>query len=55
MIRKRAIDSRDGIYLSLLDQKRNPDHCRASHHYETMAFSGYLSETIKMGALDLRL
>ena len=48
-------DSRDGIYfIPAASEEESPIIVGQSHHYETMAFSGYLSETIKMGALDLR-
>jgi len=48
-------DSRDGIYfIPAASEEESPIIVGQSHHYETMAFSAFLSETIKMGALDLR-
>ena len=50
-----APDSRDGIYfIPAATDEESPTIVGQSHHYETMAFSGFLSETIKMGAVDLR-
>ena len=48
-------DSRDGIYFipAELDGE-SPTIVGQSHHYETMAFSGFLSESIKIGSLNIR-
>ena len=57
MIKRRetAPDSRDGIYfIPAVTNEESPTIVGQSHHYETMAFSAFMSETIKMGALDLR-
>jgi len=48
-------DSRDGVYfLPAESEEDSPIIVGQSHHYETMAFSGFLSETINIGSLDIR-
>ena len=48
-------DSRDGIYyIPALSEEESPTIVGQSHHYETMAFSAFLSENINMGSLDFR-
>ena len=50
-----APDSRDGIYfIPAVTNEESPTIVGQSHHYETMAFSAFMSETIKIGAFDLR-
>ena len=48
-------DSRDGIYFIPAElEGESPTIVGQSHHYETMAFSGFLSESIKIGSLNIR-
>ncbi len=48
-------DSRDGIYFIPAElEGESPTIVGQSHHYETMAFSAFLSENINFGFLDLR-
>ena len=45
-------DARSGYYYT--GDKEDPVIVGQSHHYETLAFSGYISESIKIGTLTLR-
>ena len=48
-------DSREGIYyIPAASEEESPTIVGQSHHYETMAFSAFLSENINFGFLDLR-
>ena len=48
-------DSRKGIYyIPAVSEEESPTIVGQSHHYETMAFSAFLSENINFGFLDLR-
>ena len=50
-----APDSRDGIYfIPAASDEESPIIVGQSHHYETMAFSGFISESIDFGNLNLR-
>jgi len=49
------IDSRDGIYfIPAKTEEESPVIVGQSHHYETTAFSGFISESIDMGTFQLR-
>ena len=48
-------DSREGIYyIPAVSEEESPTIVGQSHHYETTAFSGFLSENINLGFLNLR-
>ena len=50
-----APDSRNGIYfIPAASDEESPIIVGQSHHYETMAFSGFISESIDFGNLNLR-
>ena len=49
------VDSREGIYYIPSDiEGETPTIVGQSHHYETMAFSAFLSETVRLGSFELR-
>ena len=48
-------NSRDGIYfIPATSEDEAPTIVGQSHHYETMAFSGFLTESIEFGSFDVR-
>lgn len=48
-------NSRDGIYyIPAASEEDSPVIVGQSHHYETMAFSGFLTENINIGSINLR-
>ena len=48
-------DSRDGIYfIPAASEDEAPTIVGQSHHYETMAFSGFFTESIEFGSFNLR-
>ncbi|MBT6018859.1 TonB-dependent receptor plug domain-containing protein, partial [bacterium] len=48
-------NSRDGIYfIPASSEDEAPTIVGQSHHYETMAFSGFLTESIEFGSIDVR-
>ena len=50
-----APDSRDGIYfIPALSDEEAPTIVGQSHHYETMAFSGFVTESIDLKNFNLR-
>ncbi len=50
-----ASDSRDGFYFfPALNEDEIDTIVGQSHHYETMAFSGFISESFDIGSINLR-
>ena len=48
-------DAREGIYFIPAEtDEDDPVIVGQSHHYETMAFSGFISEIIKMGSTEIK-